>query len=155
MWSLLLALASLGGTGYWLYENQNWLRDHPGVRPHLESGCELFGCILPPRAGAPLLHVHQLRLNQGPEGSTLIDAVLENRTGYRQRYPTLRLTIKNAQGAPVMRQTFLASDYLPTHFNETGWMPSHQPIRIHLRPGAGMLRTARITEGAAYQIEVP
>lgn len=152
---LALILVALGSAGWWVVDNQRWLRDHPAVRPHLESACERLGCALPPREGAPLFHVHQLRLIEDDDGNPLIDVILENRTGYRQPYPALRLIIEDAHGKRAMRQTFLTSDYLPAHIHEADRMPTHQPIRIHLRPGAGMIRTARITEGATYRLEVP
>ncbi len=152
-WLLLLTLA--GAAGAWLYQHHERVRDHAALRPYLDMACERLGCRLPERQGTSLFQVYQLRHIAAADGHPLIDVIVENRSGYRQPYPVLRLSLEDGSGTRLMRQTFLPHEYLPEAARPSRWMPHGQPMRVQLRPGAGMVRAAESTQSATYRLETP
>jgi predicted Zn finger-like uncharacterized protein len=136
---VLAWLAMLAAVGLALGAQYAWLeREHlaqdPGVRVHLERVCGWLGCQVPPYHDPRAIRSTELLVRPDPArtGVLLVDAVLENRAPFPQRYPDLELSFTDMQGRPVARRVFAPREYLGAHPAPDALLASREPVRVHL-----------------------
>ena len=108
----------------------------PSLKPALVGYCRLLKCSVPLPQKAELLSIESSGLEADParENQIILNALLRNRATFTQAFPSLELTLNDAQDKPVARRVFRPADYLPLAENEkSGLLPNREIIiRLHL-----------------------
>lgn len=115
--AVLVALALgalLAVQGGYLYRMEI-ARALPGLRPLLSEACARAGCTVPyPRdAESIAIEASDLQAEPGRPGHYLLQATLNNRAAYPQRWPHLELTLTDAGDNPLSRRVLSPADWLP------------------------------------------
>jgi predicted Zn finger-like uncharacterized protein len=86
----------------------------PAAKPSLERACAELGCDvpLPKRAELMSIEASDLQADASNPGVMVLSATLRNRAAFPQQYPSLELTLTNAQDEAVARRVLYAGDYL-------------------------------------------
>lgn len=86
----------------------------PQARFHLETACEMLGCVLrlPRRAELMSIESSDLQADTRRPGVIVLNALLRNRAPFEQEYPDLELTLTDERDLPVIRKVLDPSDYL-------------------------------------------
>ncbi|MDY0975477.1 DUF3426 domain-containing protein [Massilia sp. CFBP9012] len=108
---------------------------YPGLRPALVSTCALFGCQvgLPARPDALVIETGEL-ITLGGNAYTL-STVLRNGDDLALAWPSIELTLNDADDKPLVRRVFGPRDYVPQLADAiTGFgARAEQPVKIHFR----------------------
>ncbi len=108
---------------------------YPGLRPALVSTCALFGCKvgLPARPDALVIETGEL-ITLGGNAYTL-STVLRNGGDLALAWPSIELTLNDADDKPLVRRVFGPRDYAPQLADSmTGFgARAEQPVKIHFR----------------------
>ena len=132
--SLLLLVALLAQAAY-LFRVELAAR-LPGLRPALESYCQLLSCTVPLPQKINLIDIESSALEADPanESNITLNATLRNSAPHVQAFPLLELTLNDSQDKPLARRTFRPADYLPPGESEAaGLRPNRElVIRLHL-----------------------
>ena len=112
---------------------------YPGLRPALASTCALFGCQvgLPARPDALVIETGEL-ITLGGNAYTL-STVLRNGGDLALAWPSIELTLNDADDKPLVRRVFGPLDYVPQLADAEGsniagfGARAEQPIKIHFR----------------------
>jgi predicted Zn finger-like uncharacterized protein len=110
--SVLLTLALLG-QGIYTFRNQLAAR-LPKAKPMLIKACTYLGCrvSLPMQIDAISIEANELQSTGAGKDVFVLTTILRNRSSYTQAWPNLELTLKDANGKPLVRRVFLPRDYL-------------------------------------------
>jgi predicted Zn finger-like uncharacterized protein len=108
---------------------------YPGLKPALVSACGLLGC----RVELPA-QIEQLVIDTG-ELTTLggnaytFTTQLRNQGDSVQAWPSLELTLSDADDKPLVRRVFGPRDYLPAGPLAANGFAAHseQPVKLHFR----------------------
>jgi predicted Zn finger-like uncharacterized protein len=86
----------------------------PAARPALERLCAEIGCDLPLPRRAELMSIEasDLQADGANPGVMVLTATIRNRAVFPQQFPSLELTLTNAQDQAVARRVLQARDYL-------------------------------------------
>lgn len=89
-------------------------RDMPQLKPFLSDYCEFVGCRITLPRDADLITIESSDLKQLPERPNQITlaALLRNRAGYAQAYPTLELTLTDAADQAIVKRLIRPLEYL-------------------------------------------
>jgi len=108
----------------------------PDLKPALVGYCKLLRCNVPLPQNTDLMSIESSDLEADPEHANQINlnALLRNRAPYPQAFPSLELTLNDAQDKPLARRAFKPKDYLPPQESEAaGLLPNHElGIKLHL-----------------------
>ena len=108
---------------------------YPALRPALVSTCALFGCTvgLPARPDALVIETGEL-ITLGGNAYTL-NTVLRNGGDLALAWPSIELTLNDADDKPLVRRVFAPRDYAPQLADTvTGFgARAEQPVKIHFR----------------------
>jgi len=108
---------------------------HPDLRPMLESSCALLGCEvgLPRRADALAIETGEL-ITLGGNAYTFT-TMLRNSGDMALAWPSIELTLNDADDAPLVRRVFAPSDYLGRGIDPGNGFGARaeQPVKIHFR----------------------
>jgi predicted Zn finger-like uncharacterized protein len=108
---------------------------YPALRPVLVSTCALFGCQvgLPARPDALVIETGEL-ITLGGNAYTL-STVLRNGGDLALAWPSIELTLNDADDKPLVRRVFGPRDYAPQFADSmTGFgARAEQPVKIHFR----------------------
>ena len=108
---------------------------YPALRPALVSTCALFGCQvgLPARPDALVIETGEL-ITLGGNAYTL-STVLRNGGDLALAWPSIELTLNDADDKPLVRRVFGPRDYVPQLADSmTGFgARAEQPVKIHFR----------------------
>ena len=112
---------------------------YPALRPALVSTCALFGCQvgLPARPDALVIETGEL-ITLGGNAYTL-DTVLRNGGDLALAWPSIELTLNDADDKPLVRRVFGPRDYAPRMANASAdnfagfGARAEQPVKIHFR----------------------
>ena len=108
---------------------------YPGMRPALVSACTLLGC----KVGLPA-NIEKLVIETG-ELTTLggnaygYTTLLRNEGALVQAWPSIELTLLDADEKPLVRRVFGPRDYLPQSVPASSGIAARaeQPVRLHFR----------------------
>lgn len=112
---------------------------YPALRPALVSTCTLFGCTvgLPARPDALAIETGEL-ITLGGNAYTL-STVLRNGGDLPLAWPSIELTLNDADDKPLVRRVFAPRDYAPQPANASDsnfagfGARAEQPVKIHFR----------------------
>ena len=112
---------------------------YPALRPALVSTCALFGCQvgLPARPDALVIETGEL-ITLGGNAYTL-NTVLRNGGDLALAWPSIELTLNDADDKPLVRRVFGPRDYAPRTANASAdnfagfGARAEQPVKIHFR----------------------
>jgi len=108
---------------------------YPALRPALASTCAVFGCTvgLPARPDALAIETGEL-ITLGGNAYTL-STVLRNGGDLALAWPSIELTLNDADDKPLVRRVFGPRDYAPQLASApTGFgARAEQPVKIHFR----------------------
>ena len=112
---------------------------YPALRPALVSTCALFGCQvgLPARPDALVIETGEL-ITLGGNAYTL-NTVLRNGGDLALAWPSIELTLNDADDKPLVRRVFGPRDYAPRMANASAdnfagfGARAEQPVKIHFR----------------------
>jgi hypothetical protein len=126
-------LTALALEGAYLYRS-NLAAQYPGTKPYLEQLCAAVGCRVPLPRDPDLLGIETSSLEGDPAHPDVVvlSAALRNRAPYAQAYPSLELTLTDAQDKVVGRRVFAPKEYLPKDVDPSRGMPPNQEVAIKL-----------------------
>lgn len=108
---------------------------YPGLKPALVSACGLLGCRveLPARIEQLVIDTGELTTLGG--NAYTFTTQLRNQGDSVQAWPSLELTLLDADDKPLVRRVFGPRDYLPPGpLAENGFAAhSEQPVKLHFR----------------------
>lgn len=108
---------------------------YPGAKPALESGCALFGCRVELPAQVDNLVIDTGELTTLGGGAYTFTTQLRNQGAVPQAWPSLELSLTDANDKPLVRRVFAPRDYLAsTGTAANGLAPRvEQAITLHFR----------------------
>jgi len=108
---------------------------YPGAKPALESGCALFGCRVELPAQVDNLVIDTGELTTLGGGAYTFTTQLRNQGAVPQAWPSLELSLTDANDKPLVRRVFAPRDYLAsTGAAANGLAPRvEQAITLHFR----------------------
>ena len=108
----------------------------PGLKPALINYCRLLKCSVPLPQKIALLSIESSALEADPARANQVALIvlLRNRATYAQAFPSMELTLNDAQDNPIARRVFRPVEYLPPLENQTtGLLPNHEiNLKLHL-----------------------
>lgn len=106
----------------------------PATKPLLLGACEIVECDIPLPKNAALMSIETSSLADTPQKNVVLNALLRNHASYAQAFPSLELTLTDAQDEAQARRIFKPADYLPPVENETtGLLPNRElNLKLHL-----------------------
>ena len=140
--SLLLLVVLLAQAAY--YFRIDLAAQLPGLKPALQSYCQLLNCSIPLPRKADLVSIESSDMEASPSTANTItlSAILRNRAPYAQAYPNLELTLTDAQDKTVARRFIRPSEYLKPDVDEAAGAPPHREISIKLYLDTADLKAA-------------
>ncbi len=107
---LLLLLLAQG----MIYFRDVIARDMPGFKPFLSAYCDVVGCRITLPRNANLITIESSDLKQFPDRPQEIAlfALLRNRAGYAQAFPTLELTLTDTADQAIVKRLIQPPDYV-------------------------------------------
>lgn len=130
--SLLLLIVLLTQATY--YYRVDLAAQLPGLKPTLQTYCQLLNCSIPLPHKSDLVSIESSDMEAfPPPGSTIsLSAILRNRAPYAQAFPTLELTLTDAQDKTVARRFIRPSEYLNPEESEAAGIPPQRETSIKL-----------------------
>lgn len=127
---LLVLLAQVVGT----FRNTLAAR-YPGLKPALVSACSLLGCRVELPARIEHLVVETGELTTLGGNAYTFTTLLRNQGESAQAWPSLELTLSDADDKPLVRRVFGPRDYLPAGPQLAAGFAARteQPVRLHFR----------------------
>lgn len=129
----LLLLAFLA-QGVYIFRNQlaAWF---PQTKPVLAQACDLLGCQLglPAEIDAVAIESSELQAASADQSTLGLSILLRNHGTTVQAWPSIELTLNDANDQPIARRVFMPRDYLPASQDmNKGFAPkSEQPIKLY------------------------
>lgn len=130
--SMLLLIVLLAQAAY--YFRVDLAAQLPGLKPTLQTYCRLLNCSIPLPHKSDLVSIESSDMEAfPPPGNTIsLSAILRNRAPYAQAFPTLELTLTDAQDKTVARRFIRPSEYLKSDENEAAGIPPQRETSIKL-----------------------
>ena len=124
--SLVLALALAAQVGY---AERDQLLSDARARPWLERGCALlaqWGCVLPLRrdVDALALLARDVRPHPSVKKALIISATLANEAAFPQPYPTVEISLSDADDNKIAMRRFRPEEYVSEPSTLRRGMPS-------------------------------
>jgi hypothetical protein len=117
---MLLLLAALGQSCYLLRDQiaARW----PAAQPVLKASCAVLGCHIELLAQIDAVSIESSELAAlNPAKNTFaLNLLLRNRSSTPQRWPSIELTLLDANDRPVIRRVFTEREYLQAGLNASG-----------------------------------
>ena len=135
LWGVLAALLLLLGAGQFVwYQRDHLARQYPPLRPVIELMCARLGCTLKPQRDLDAIKVLARDVRDHPRfrNSLLVNATIENEASFTQPYPTLELTLYDADGKMIGVRRFQPQEYLDSSIPVAQGMKPQQPVYIVL-----------------------
>lgn len=105
----------------------------PFLRPPLEFLSGVFGARVPLPRHARMIDLEVSDIQKDTEhGLFILEALLRNRANYGQAYPSLELSLTNANDEVVVRRIFEPSEYLPLKLSLMQPFAANADINIRL-----------------------
>ena len=106
----------------------------PVLRPLLESLSQAFDADIPLPRHVDLVSIEASDLqNDATHGNLLVlNAMLRNRAGYGQAYPSLELSLTDTQDAAIARRVFAPAEYLSPKFSADHPFAANSDMPIRL-----------------------
>ena len=121
LWATLagVALVVLLGQGVYRYRAEVAAMV-PSSRTTLAHLCRALGCEvrLPRRPELMSIDSSELQADARREGTIALSAVIHNRAGFSQDYPSLEVTLTDETDRPVLRRVLMPGDYLDSRARE-------------------------------------
>lgn len=126
----LLVIFLLQGT----YALRDTLARQPELYPLMNDFCAVFDCAIAQRRELDkiVLTRSEVRSHPGQSNALLVKASMQNRAGFRQAYPVLRLQFKDLEGRALLGRDFLPTEYLPDDVKISAGMPVNTDINLSL-----------------------
>jgi predicted Zn finger-like uncharacterized protein len=121
LWTALAGIALLVLAGQLLYRYRAEVAAMvPAARPPLALACRSLGCEvrLPRRPELMSIDSSELQADGRREGLIALSAVIRNRAGFSQEYPSLEVTLTDETDRPVLRRVLMPRDYLDARAGE-------------------------------------
>jgi predicted Zn finger-like uncharacterized protein len=120
--------------GQFAYFQRDSLARHAGLRPLLDSLCQVLDCrIVAPRAPQSVrLLRHDVTTHPAQPDALSVTAVIVNEAGFTQAYPVLRLRFLDVDGRLLAQRDFLPAEYLPADIDASQGMRSGEPVNTLL-----------------------
>jgi predicted Zn finger-like uncharacterized protein len=115
LWTLGSVAAALALAAQAIYAYRGELAAlWPDAGPWLAAACAALDCTIPLPQHPDLISLEssELAAERGVAGVLTLSAVLRNRAGFAQAYPTLELTLTDGQDRPLARRVLAPVDYL-------------------------------------------
>lgn len=129
----LLLLAFLA-QGIYVFRNQlaAWF---PQAKPALAQACGLLDCQLglPMRIDSVAIESSELQTASADQSTLGLSVLLRNHGAMVQAWPSIELTLNDANDQPIARRVFMPRDYLPASQDiNKGFAPkSEQPVKLY------------------------
>lgn len=109
-------------------------RDMPALRPYLTGFCGVFGCELALPRDASLVTIEASDLKQRPDRPQEVNvtALLRNRADYAMAYPSLELTLTDANNQALATRVIHPQDYLEKSAPLTGGIAPQAELNVKL-----------------------
>jgi predicted Zn finger-like uncharacterized protein len=121
LWATLavLAFVVLAGQGVYRYRAEAAAM-LPAARAPFAAHCAALGCeiALPRRPELMSIDASELQADGRREGLIALNAVIHNRAGFAQDYPSLEVTLTDEGDRPVLRRVLAPRDYLDARGRE-------------------------------------
>ncbi|MDP9107534.1 MAG: DUF3426 domain-containing protein, partial [Pseudomonadota bacterium] len=132
----LIGLLLLGAVLQAGYAFRDQIAAHvPALKPGLVRVCSALGCHidLPAQADAISIDSNDLTVLNAAKNSFTLTLLLRNRSTVAQRWPSIELTLLDANERPIIRRVFAAAEYLPPSGAQSEGFPatSEQSARIN------------------------
>jgi len=131
---LPLLLIVLAAQGIYAFRDQLAAR-FPQARPALVQACSRLGCAvrLPAQIDYVSLESSELQMLSADRNAFVLAVLLRNRSATVQAWPSLELTLNDANDKPLARRVFAPRDYLSgAQEIARGFAPqSEQPVKIY------------------------
>ncbi|MDT8404700.1 DUF3426 domain-containing protein [Sulfuriflexus sp.] len=126
----LLVIFLLQGT----YALRDTLARQPELYLLMNDFCAVFDCAIAQRRELDkiVLTRSEVRSHPGQSNALLVKASMQNRAGFRQAYPVLRLQFKDLEGRALLGRDFLPAEYLPDDVKISAGMPVNTDINLSL-----------------------
>lgn len=117
-WIFRLGMLALLGVllgALFAYRTRPQLYNNPTMRPVLEAGCNLVGCVLPARVDLSQLKMVKRNVYSHPNtpNALVINVSFRNDAEFAQQLPLLHMVLSNRVGRTVAKQDFTPPVYLP------------------------------------------
>jgi predicted Zn finger-like uncharacterized protein len=135
------ALAALGAQFVFHFRGEMALL-WPAARPVLERVCAELGCDLPLPRHAELMSIEasDLQADGSSPGIMVLSATLRNRAAFPQQFPSLELTLTDAQDQALARRVLTAPDYLGRGANLEGGFAANSEFAVKVFMEAAALK---------------
>jgi predicted Zn finger-like uncharacterized protein len=117
--------------------------EHPGFRGILSGLCSLFGCeVSPPRLVEQLSIEDDELIATDPKDPSRISlvATLRNAAAFPVAYPSLELSLQNADQDILARRVLGPADYLPVGNDAAGGLAGRGDVNVRLALDTGSIR---------------
>ncbi len=141
VWTVAVALAVVGLAAQLAFRFRSeivlvW----PAAKPALETLCAELGCDvpLPKRAELMSIEASDLQADGANPGVMVLTATLRNRASFPQQFPSLELTLTDAQDQALARRVLYAPDYLGRPAGSASGFAgnSELPVRVFIEAAA-------------------
>jgi predicted Zn finger-like uncharacterized protein len=108
---------------------------YPGMRPALVSACGVLGCKVGLPANIDKLVIETGELTTLGGNAYSYTTLLRNEGALVQAWPSIELTLHDADDKPLVRRVFGPKDYLPARVPQAAGIAARaeQPVRLHFR----------------------
>jgi predicted Zn finger-like uncharacterized protein len=109
----------------------------PALKPTLNTLCEPLGCKVNLPMQIDMLAIEQGELQTLADNTFSFATVLRNQARNPQSWPSIELTLNDANDKPLVRRVFAPRDYLPSQADvDKGFAPrSEQTIKLYFELG--------------------
>jgi hypothetical protein len=124
-----------------LYRNEI-ARDHPNMKPKLQTLCKAFGCevSLWKDAERMTIEMSDLQLDPAREREIIFTAAVRNRAPFAQAYPSLELTLTDGRDQALVRKILNPPDYLDAQTDPRQGLAPNSEANVKLRFSTGSLK---------------
>ena len=141
LWAVASALALVALAGQLAFRFRSELvLVWPSAKPVVTRLCAELGCELPLPKRAELMSIEasDLQADAANPGVMVLTATLRNRAAFPQQYPSLELTLTDAQDQAVARRVLYARDYLGRAASpDSGFTGNSElPVRVFIEAAA-------------------
>lgn len=134
-WSagLLILFLLLAGQSIYFFRN-TIAAYYPESKPLLSNACRVLGCTVEMLTNINLIKLDGVELQAMPDHPNIVtfSASLRNSAAYRQRYPTLELTLTDITNQALARRHFAPEEYLPKTLPLAQGLPMQEEIPIKI-----------------------
>ena len=126
----LLVAFLLQGT----YALRDTLAQQAEMYPLMNDFCAVFDCAIAQRRelNKIVLTRSEVRSHPGQSNALLVKASMQNRAGFRQAYPVLRLQFKDLEGRALLGRDFQPAEYLPDDVKISAGIPVNTDVNLSL-----------------------